>query len=179
MNLKDCYNLGYIAKTIGKEGELILKLDVDDPSNYIKLESVLIQMNKNEEVLVPFFVQKATLRNDNNLRISIEGIKTELEAKNMVGKKVFLPLNFLPPLSGNKFYFHEVIGFKLIDDTFGELSPIEDIFDLPNQAVFKITYKEKEVLIPINEHSILKVDRNNKEIFVSTPEGLIELYLNQ
>ena len=30
-----------------------------------------------------------------------------------IGKNVFLPLSTLPKLSGNQFYYHEVIGFEV------------------------------------------------------------------
>ncbi|MEO9512162.1 MAG: hypothetical protein ABJN84_18115 [Flavobacteriaceae bacterium] len=36
---------------------------------------------------------------------------------------------------------------------------------------------EKELLIPISDDIITKVDRKNKRIQVKTPEGLVELYL--
>ena len=34
-----------------------------------------------------------------------------------------------------------------------------------------------EILIPMNDEFITKVDRENKTIIVDTPEGLIDLYL--
>jgi ribosomal 30S subunit maturation factor RimM len=42
----------------------------------------------------------------------------------------------------------------------------------------QVFFKEKEILIPINPHVILDVDREKKEIQIDAPEGLIELYLN-
>jgi len=36
---------------------------------------------------------------------------------------------------------------------------------------------EKEVLIPFIDGLVTKVDRENKELHVTAPEGLIEIYI--
>ena len=40
MTKEECFNLGYISKTVGNKGELLLIFDVDDVKRYNKLESV-------------------------------------------------------------------------------------------------------------------------------------------
>ncbi len=98
-------------------------------------------------------------------------------ASSLTNKNLYLPLASLPILKGNKFYFHEVIDFLLIDEIFGEIGKIKDILEYPNQALFQTFYKEKEVLIPINDQFINKVDRNKKEIHLTLPKGLLEIYI--
>ena len=34
--------------------------------------------------------------------------------------------------------------------------------------------KHDDILIPINEHSLLKVDKKNKKLMLDLPDGLIE-----
>jgi 16S rRNA processing protein RimM len=104
-------------------------------------------------------------------------VDTEEDADRIMGSELYLPLEFLPPLEGNKFYFHEVIGFSVIDQKFGTVGVITGINDTTNQALFIIDHKGTEILIPINDEFLTKVDRDNKTIEVNTPEGLIELYL--
>ena len=72
MTKNECFNLGYIAKRIGNHGELAFVLDVDNPGNYQKLETVFVELNNN---LVPFFIKKLHLRG-NTAVVSIEGIDT-------------------------------------------------------------------------------------------------------
>ena len=91
---------------------------------------------------------------------------------------MYLPLELLPKLEGNTFYFHEVIGFKIIDKTFGEVGILKSINDSTAQALFEIDRNGIEILIPMNDKFILKVDRKHQCIEVNTPEGLIDLYLN-
>ena len=90
---------------------------------------------------------------------------------------LYLPLTFLPELTGNKFYFHEVIGFSVVDQRRGNIGIIDRVIDQSVQAIFVLKYKTKEILIPVSDEIIIKVDRKNKTIKVDTPEGLIDIYL--
>ena len=178
MNLDACYYLGYTAKVHGKNGELIVKLNVDFPEEYQNLESVFIQLHEKDKSLIPFFLTSAQVQNSGNLQIKIEGVDTIDEAKKMTGKSLYLPLNTLPVLTGNQFYYHEVTGFKVIDAEKGEIGKITGILDYPTQAILEIEHSSsKEILVPITDEIITKVDRANKSILITTPEGLIDLYL--
>ncbi|MBE0652901.1 MAG: 16S rRNA processing protein RimM, partial [Bacteroidales bacterium] len=105
-----------------------------------------------------------------------EDINDVETAATLTNCNLYLPLSSLPVLEGNKFYFHEVIDFVLIDESFGEIGKIAQILEYPNQALFQIFYKEKEVLIPINDRFIVSVDREKKEIKMNLPDGLIQVY---
>ena len=87
-------------------------------------------------------------------------------------------MDLLPKLSGNKFYFHEIIGYKAIDTEEGEIGTIEAVLDGNAQDIFQIKRGKKEILIPIVDDFLLEVNREKKEILLNAPEGLIEFYLN-
>jgi 16S rRNA processing protein RimM len=177
MNIDNCFYLGVTQKIIGHKGELSFKLDVDSPSSYEGIPSVLIQIQEKDKTLVPFFIESATLQNNGNLRCKIEGIDDQAAAKSLVGKSLFLPLEVLPKLSGNKFYFHEVTGFAVFDQEKGELGIIDKVLEYPKSNLLSILKGDKEILIPITDETIVSVDRDNKLITTSAPEGLIDLYL--
>ena len=75
---------------------------------------------------------------------------------------------------GNKFYFHEVLGFTIKDTNFGDVGILQAINDSTAQSLFEIDRDGIEILIPMNDEFIIKVDRENKTILVETPEGLID-----
>ncbi|MEN8187775.1 MAG: ribosome maturation factor RimM [Bacteroidota bacterium] len=174
MQKKDCFYLGIIAKKYSFKGELIIKLDTDEPDLYQDLEYVLIEQNK---VLIPFFIEKSNLQKANSLRVQFEDVKDESDADALLKKPVYLPLEFLPKLTGNKFYFHEVIGFTIDDINHGEVGEIISINDNTAQALFEIKKGDVEILIPMIDDFIKKVDRQNKKIIMETPEGLLDMYL--
>lgn len=171
---KDYFYLGKITKVHGYDGKVMAYLDVDDPTAYENLEMVFINLHQQA---VPFFIESSSLKNS-KLLLRFQDIDDAEKAAGLVNKELFLPLSMLPKLSGNKFYFHEVIGFMLIDQEFGPLGAIQEILEYPNQAVMQVFYQGKEVLIPISETVIKKLDRQNKKILIHAPEGLIDVYLN-
>ena len=83
----------------------------------------------------------------------------------------------LPKLSGNKFYFHEVIGFEIEDKRFGTVGKIVSINDSTAQPLFEVLNGTTEVLIPMIDHFLVQIDRENKKVIMDLPEGLIEMYL--
>ncbi|MCD4678978.1 MAG: ribosome maturation factor RimM [Bacteroidales bacterium] len=173
MNKENYYFLGYIIKTQGQKGDMVLMLDVDNPKQYEKLESVFIEIDKD---LVPFFIEKITLEHQNKAVVRFQDINPE-NTDFLVKRSVYLPLDLLPKLSGNKFYYHEVVNFEVIDLHHGNIGKIVDIVDTQPQALFQILYKGKEILIPVVDEIIKTVDRKNKQIIIEAPEGLIDLYI--
>ena len=174
MRKEDCFYLGRIVRKHSFKGEVVIKLDTDEPELYKNMESVYVEFGSN---LVPFFIEKSSLHKGNQLRVQFEDVYSEEEADAILKSDIYLPLNLLPKLSGNKFYYHEVIGFKVIDVNFGEVGAIVHINDKAAQPLFEIDRDGKEIFIPMIDDFIKKVDRENKTIEVETPEGLIELYL--
>jgi len=174
MDKSSCFYLGKIVSKYSFKGEVLVKLDTDEPGIYEKMESVFVSIGNN---LIPFFIDKCRLHKSNLLRIDFEEVKTENDADRIMGCELFLPLSFLPKLTGDKFYFHEIIGFTVMDSVHGNIGTIKSINDSTSQALFEIEKGDKELLIPINDEIITKVNRESKTIFVTTPEGLVALYL--
>ena len=68
-------------------------------------------------------------------------------------------------------------GFTVIDSIKGNIGTLVKVMDLPRQALLQIASGEKEILIPLLDEVILKVDRKKKVLHILAPEGLIEFYL--
>ncbi len=176
MQKKDCFYLGKIARKHSFKGEVVIALDTDEPELYQNMDAIFVDMSNN---LLPFFIEKSLLQKGNKLRVKFEDINSEAEAEAILKHDVYLPLNLLPKLEGNKFYYHEVIGFIMNDINYGEVGEIVGINDSTAQPLFEVKKGEIELLIPMIDNFIQKVDRKNKAIVVETPEGLIDMYLNE
>ena len=172
MKKEDCFYLGKIVKKYSFKGEVILRLETDQPEIYEDLNTIFLDLGKN---LVPYFIERSLFQKGNHMRIQFEDVYSEAEADAILKTDVYLPLDMLPELSGNKFYFHEVIGFMLEDVNFGEIGRIDSINDATAQPLFVTKTKDSEILIPMTDDFIKKIDRKQKKVWVETPEGLIEM----
>ena len=175
MDIKDYFYLGKITKKYSFKGELILNLDTDEPNLYHNISSVFIDLNGK---IIPHFIEKSSMHKKTSLRIKFEDVNSEEEASYLLNKKVYLPMNLLPKLKGKKFYYHEIIGYKVVDLNYGNTGSIISVNDASSQSIFVIENQNKQILIPINDKIIEKIDRKNKTIYISAPNGLIELYLD-
>ena len=174
MTKDECYQLGKITKPFGYKGQLVLFLDVDTPEDYAGLDSAYVEVKGK---LLPYFFNIDNL-NGNKAVATFEDLTPD-EAQSLVGCPLYLPLSLLPKLTGNKFYFHEVTGFRVVDEEKGDIGTVESVIDYPAQPLFQIMKDGTEILIPIVDPVIKEVDRENRTIHIIAPTGLIDLYLKQ
>lgn len=173
MRVEDCFFVGTVVSKYSFKGEILLKLDTDEPERYQSLETLFLAQDKS---LVPYFVVKCSMHKQGLLRLKLEDVLTEEDANLLLKTKAYLPLSELPQLTGNAFYFHEVIGFLVEDKTLGTLGKIIRINEQTAQATLEVDINGKTALIPAVDDIIIAVDRATKTLHVDTPPGLIDLY---
>ena len=92
MRKEDCFYLGKIVKKYGFKGELLAKLDTDEPGLYKDLESVFIAIGDD---LVPFFIEKSSLHKSKLLRMRIEDVDDEAAADALIKSELYLPMDMM------------------------------------------------------------------------------------
>ncbi|MBD8018668.1 ribosome maturation factor RimM [Kaistella pullorum] len=173
MKKEDCYFLGKITRRHGLQGNVFLKLDTDQPEMYSKLDSVFVDING---MLVPFFVAKQSWGKADTLIISFKN-STEALVDQSLGKDVYLPLSTLPNLTGNKFYYHEVIGYEIREEDGKSCGTIVSVNDQTAQHYFMLDFAGKQIIIPIIKDWILELNREEKFLKMALPEGLMDVFL--
>lgn len=173
MKKEACFYLGTIIGKYSFKGELLVKTDTDNINSYNSLTSVFIDI---ENRLIPFFVKHCLVHKSSLLRFKLEDVSDEETANVLLRKKIYLPLELLPKLTGNKFYYHEVIGFKIIDQKKGEIGTILKINDQTAQPLFEVNDGNKKILIPLHDDLLINLNRKDKSILVNLPDGLIDLF---
>ena len=170
MNLDSCILIGHIVKAHGFKGEVNAEIHFNLPKKF-KLESVYLEINQK---LVPFFIEKISLSNQKAI-IKFEDVDSEEEVKKLLKKSLYLPAEKLPEQEEYDPSLDHIIGFKVKDKTLGELGLVVNIFERAGQDLLMMEYEGKEVMIPVDENIILKVEAKKKLITVNLPEGLLDL----
>ena len=166
------YYLGTLTKPFGLKGELCAFFDVDDCEKYLNLDSVFVDIDGEK---IPYLIENIQYRGKNQFVLKLQDVEMD-NINDFVQTDLYLPLSSLPKLSGNRFYFQEVIGFKIIDENLGDIGTCNGFLELSNNPIMQVESNGNEILIPANQQFITLVDRENKILRVNTPEGLVDLY---
>lgn len=176
-SIDECYELGKIIKSHGLKGEMSIFLDVDYPEDYEEMDSVLVLLDGE---LIDFEIEQIRIlpNKPKTALVKLATIDKIEQTDALVGTSLYLPLDVLPELGEKEFYYHEVIGFEVVDQKLGFISTIDTVYSFTEGSLLVLEYKGKEVLIPINDETIVEVDRDNKTLKVNLPDGLLDVYLS-
>ena len=70
-----------------------------------------------------------------------------------------------------------MVGFRVIDEEKGDIGTLQQVIDYPAQPLFQIMKNGVEILVPVIDQVIRRVDREQKTLYIAAPNGLIDLYL--
>lgn len=175
MKQDELFHVGKIVRTFGSKGEVVFQTKTDILTKIKKLESVFLKLNEN---LVPFFIEQMQNRPKNQALVKFMDIENSEDAAKLGGCEIYIPVVLIPKAKGSELLSHGIEGFRVIDRVFGDIGILNTILELPQQALLSIDFNGKEILVPVVEEIIKKIDRKNKVIQIDAPEGLIDLYIS-
>ena len=171
MKKDDCYQLGEVIKSHGLKGEVSILLDVDFPEEYENLESVFLEQQGR---LIPFFIDTIQI-NQNKALVKFEDVDSIDNAKSILKSKLYLPLLSLPELEQDQYYFHDLVGSEVHEND-SLIGIVKEVIDLNGNQLLQIDADGKEILIPLKDEILTKVDVEKKLIQVQLPDGLLDIY---
>jgi 16S rRNA processing protein RimM len=167
------FKIGKLAATFGTGGQLILEHNLGKRTSLKGVENVFIEEYK--ESFLPYFVESVKIKNDKEVFVKFEGITTKEAAKRFIKKEIWLSEIDFKKFSSRSAPI-SFLGFVIVSDD-KELGEVCEVIEQPHQVLCKIIIGGKEVLIPIHEGTLQKIDKKNRKLFLSLPDGLLELYM--
>jgi len=171
MNIQDCFYLGEIVSKFSFKGEVLLKLDSDE-IDLKKINTIFLSIGGS---IVPYSVDNIKLHKSSLLRIKLETIDSEEKANKILKIKTYLPIKDLPKLNGNKFYYHEIINFTVLDLNLGKIGKVKEVNDQTLQPIIVADNGKRKIMIPLVDDFLIDLDRNKKTLTFDLPEGLTTL----
>jgi 16S rRNA processing protein RimM len=168
------FKIGKLAATFGVEGQLVLQHSLGKKTSLKSLETIFIEEKKDS--FLPYFITSTKIKNDKETFVSLEGIQSKEAAHFLVKKEVWLTENDFKKFAAVAAPI-SFLGFTIISDE-EELGEVIEVIEQPHQVLCSIIIEGKEVLIPIHENSLEKVDKKNRKLFVNLPDGLLDIYKN-
>jgi len=163
--------IGTIITKHGFNGSLILKVSGKYSNNLSILDFLFIEINKKH---IPFKLDNIKTFKNKSYKIKFNEVNDDAYANQLISKSVFIKSNDYPDLKKETNIYSAIINFSAFNNEakIGEIININE--NLP-QPVFEINYKSKTVMVPIHEDLIIKIDKENKNIFLRIPDGLLDI----
>ena len=136
------------------------------------LEAIFLEEKKDS--FIPYFLQSAKIRNEKETVIKLEGVDIVEAARKLTPKEVWLTAEDFEKFAARSSPI-AMLGFTIVNDG-EELGEILEVIEQPHQILCSILLHGKEALIPIHEESLEKVDQKKRKVYVTLPDGLLEIY---
>jgi 16S rRNA processing protein RimM len=163
--------VGKLVATHGLGGDLILT-HITGKKGWLKPGDALF-VSLRKDSYIPHFVARIKSATEEEVILHFEDTDAVEVARKLVGKEVFVEEDVLA--KGGKDSPLLWIGFEAIDESAGSLGPIEDIYQTAQQWLATVRINGKEALLPLIEQTLKKVDIKKKQVFLSIPDGLLDV----
>jgi 16S rRNA processing protein RimM len=166
------YTIGHFSKLHGFKGELTVYIENGDPADYEDLEEMIVGTQEGDKSFKVINMEKKT---NTTLKVRLEGINTEDEARKYLKNPIKVSREELSDADLLKISLRELDGFKVMDEKAGEAGIVKGVMELPNNPLLEIEFKGKNYLLPIHEDILLNIDEKARVLHIAAPEGLFDI----
>ena len=106
--------------------------------------------------------------------VSFDEISSRGEAQEWRGLYLLAPSSELAPPAEGQVYVHELPGMRVVLDTGELLGEVADVYELPQGLALDVRREGGSVVLPFQEEFVRSVDRTERLIVATPPEGLFE-----
>jgi len=140
-----------------------------------RIKVVFLEQKKDE--LLPYFIENIKKKGSDELYLKLEGIDSREAASGYLRRDLWLKEEEVQ-IHTNKSNPIGWVGYNAVDQG-KDLGSILEVIEQPHQVLCRLEIDTKEVLIPINEQTLVKIDHQAKSLLLILPEGLLEVYLGK
>lgn len=164
-------NIGKLVATHGVKGAMVLHHNLGKKTALKGLKVFFIEELPGS--FLPYFPVDMKAKNDTDILVEIEGVITKEKASALVQKQVWLPEEEFKKYAAASAPI-ALLGYTVYDNGTA-LGEVLEVIEQPHQVMCRIRFEQHDdILIPINEQSLVKIDKKGKKLFLDLPDGLIQ-----
>lgn len=171
--MAEYFKIGKLVAVHGLKGELLLKHELGKKTSLKGLQVIFIEEKKKS--FLPWFIESAKIKTNEEVFLKLENVNARETAMKLVRKEVWVPEPDFKKFASKSSPVN-LLGYTIVDKK-KPLGNILEIIEQPHQMLCRLEINTKEVLIPLNEETLQKVDHKKKQVLVTLPDGLLEIYL--
>ena len=162
--------IGQFKKPFGVKGFLRFDLHQEE-LEFEKLMDIGVFFLKERGQFVPYFLEE--LQDNQGLLVKLEEVDAPEAARKLSNQAIYLKAEDLPETG--RIADEQLLQFQVIDAALGLIGPLLAIEEYPEQLMGIVAYEDREILIPLSDPLIVRVDHDKQELIMDLPEGLLEL----
>ncbi len=168
--MENLVHIGHVSRVHGYKGQIKIALN---PNTLIKKPKGLVLFVEFANKPVPFFLNSFQPQAE-QLIIQFEGIESDKNAAELIGRQIFAEEKYITVEVDD---LQKLNGYSVVDQDGNTIGIVSEIVNY-NQYLVKVMIDGNEVLLPMNEETLLEIDDVNKILHLHIPEGLLEFYKN-
>jgi 16S rRNA processing protein RimM len=104
--------------------------------------------------------------------LKLEGVDSKEAAHALIGKEVFVDRTLFPALSEGEYYVSDLVGMDVVAQG-RTVGTVTNVFSTGSNDVCEVRGPHGDTLIPLIEDVVVKVDVENRKLFIKPIEGLL------
>jgi 16S rRNA processing protein RimM len=176
--------VGRVRKAHGIQGELVVEPITDAPDAIFASGRRLFvgdALGRVDPKVAPAEVLGARPFKEGFI-LTLAGIADRTEAERWRDRYFLLPEEELPPPDEDEIYLHELPGMRVELEDGAVVGVVSTVFELPQGLVMDVERAERRegaarpatVMIPYDERTVVGVDREERRVVVTLPDGLLD-----
>ncbi|MBT8327125.1 MAG: hypothetical protein KJP21_05345 [Bacteroidia bacterium] len=156
--------VGHISRPHSFKGEI--QFSLNKKIALLQGDFVFIKL---EGQYIPYQILNVKGKKENPI-VNLEFVDTYEDAQELCSNEIYADIDEQPEESELSF-----IGFEVIDKNLGTIGVVKDVQNLPQQLMLIVPYNDKDAYIPLVEAFINYISPEKKEIWLTLPQGLLDL----
>ena len=165
--------IGTLVATYGVEGELVLRHNLGKKNGFKEVEAFFLETGDGR--LLPYFPLDVRIKNEEEVYLKLDGVISKEKAAFLLKKGIWLEDSLVRKLAAKNAPL-SLLGYMVVNEGI-ELASVLEVIEQPLQILLRLEMEGKEVLIPLHETTLQRIDHKNKKVLVNLPDGLLDVYL--
>ncbi|MCH8904806.1 MAG: 16S rRNA processing protein RimM [Bacteroidetes bacterium] len=183
MPLDDLFRIGRVSNVDGNTGVIKVKVDPTFTAHLSHLTKSHTGKNSERQFLfiehtgkpVPYLIESIQTDKSDKFQFVLEDIHSGVAANLLLKRNAYMEISRDSEISKTLNKYLILNGFRIVDQALGDLGEVVEILEMPMQSLARVIYREKEILIPLNENTVTEIDKEEKVLYMTVPEGLLDI----
>ncbi len=170
--MTDLLLVGTVARAHGNKGQVIVNPETDFAQERFAVGNELVVEQHGHTT-----TRRITAVRFHSGRpiVALGGVETMNDAEALAGAELKMPAAALGALPANTFYRHDLVGCDVKDTAGRAIGRVTDVEGPLERSLLIVASGRGDVMVPMANGIVVKVDTVAKQIVVELPEGLMDV----